>query len=139
MSTISNLVAEAVAAILIADRPEAIPSTVGIHFSGTTQDLARPFIAALTEGFEDLHPKLVRGTFTIETGARLDESTAATSGAWHAAAVAYFVENPGSLYATLHPLGWRLTAITKAGNGDTSDGDRGRTHRQTFTVCLQKI
>ena len=139
MSDTERIISSAVKALPLADRPEGLPSLVTIRAMDDREKLERPYLLARCENGSTPHPKILQTVLILRLATRADEQEGAVSAAWHKAAVDYFRENSGSLYATLLPHGLQLIKFNPGAFSDTEDDDRSRIYEQRWNVVIERV
>jgi len=129
--------AQAVQAILLADRPAGLPADVSIRAMGDTQPVERPYLVAFCEDGASPHPQLRQTTLVLRLRTRGDEQDPAAATGWHRAAVDYFRANPACLRATLAPHGITLTNFTATDYAEAEEPARGREYDQRWKVWMR--
>ena len=132
--TPDHTITAAVVAILLADRPAAIPSDLVIVTAQETAPLERPYLLARCQASTHAHPRLFLCELSIELHVRADDQDAETSGAWHQAAADYFIQNPAALFYTLRDAGLRVLAFTPRGGSEELEASRGRGYTTTWPL-----
>jgi hypothetical protein len=138
MHPIDQVLSAAVRAILLVDRPAGLPLTVAIHATVDEEPLERPYLVSFCEDGTSPHPHLRVVTLVMRLRSRTDDSEVTAAGAWHKAAVDYFLANPAALHATLEPLGYALIKFTAINFGDALGEDRGHEFDQRWKVWLHR-
>jgi len=133
------LIAAAVKAILTADRPAGLHSSVTLVAAGETAAQARPDLVAFCEDGVSPHPQLRQTTLVLRLRVREDESPSGDAAAWHAAAVGYFIQHPAALAATLAPHGLVLTKFTLGPYSDNAVATRATEYDQRWKVWVRVV
>ena len=134
-----HLIAAAVRAILLADRPAGFPATIPIVIEDATDTLARPHLLIRVDGGENPHPRRFTATLYLELFARSDEQSGEEASGWHTAVCDYFRENPASLYYTLHDAGQKLVYFQPTTTTDELDEPRGRIYSAAWKLILHAL